>query len=100
MSAIEVTVKHGRSLEEARAQLARAVDEVQQRFALMVRQVERTPDRDRVKITGTGFVVELWVDASDVHVTGELPLLGPLLGQPVAMGIKQIVQQTFKRLPP
>lgn len=40
------------------------------------------------------------VDAQEVHVSGDLPLLGGLLGAPVVTGLKQIVQQTFqKQLP-
>jgi hypothetical protein len=97
MSAIQLTVKHGRSLEEARQQLERAVDEVRSRFALMVQNVEWSNDRNWVKLTGTGFVVEMRVDATDVHVTGDIPILGKLLSSPLAAGLKQIVQQNFQK---
>jgi hypothetical protein len=35
-----------------------------------------------------------------VHAIGDIPMLGALLGAPLASGLKQIIQQTFqKRLP-
>jgi hypothetical protein len=53
-----------------------------------------------VRLEGAGARIDLWVDAREVHVTGDLPVLGALLGGPLASGLKQIVQQTFgKQLP-
>jgi hypothetical protein len=97
MSTIQLTVKHGRTLEEARKQLERAVAEVRSRFALLVQRVEWTEDRNGVTMSGTGFVVEMRVDAQNVHVTGDIPLLGQLLGGPLVAGLKQIVQRTFQK---
>ena len=97
MAAIELTLKHGRSLEEARDQLERAVTEVRGRFALMVQRVEWSPDRTSVKIAGSGFDVEMRVDAINVYVIGDIPFLGKLLGSPLAAGLKRIVQQTFQK---
>jgi hypothetical protein len=39
----------------------------------------------------------MWVDADAVHVTGDIPILGGLLGSQLASGLKQIVQQTFQK---
>jgi hypothetical protein len=40
------------------------------------------------------------VDAQAVHVSGDIALLGGLLGAPIATGLTQIVQQVFqKQLP-
>jgi hypothetical protein len=38
----------------------------------------------------------MWVDAQEVHVSGDMPLLGRLLSGPLTTGLKQIVQQTFQ----
>jgi hypothetical protein len=38
----------------------------------------------------------MWVDAQEVHVSGDMPLLGRLLSGPLTAGLKQIVQQTFQ----
>ena len=97
MSAIELTVKHGRSLEDARAQLERAVNEVRSRFGLMVQRVDWSADRNQVTLAGTGFVVVMRVDPTNVYVTGDIPILSKLLGSPLAAGLKQIVQQNFQK---
>jgi hypothetical protein len=41
--------------------------------------------------------MELWVDAQEVHATGDIPILGALLGRPMAGELKQILQQTFRK---
>ena len=100
MPLINLSLKHGRSLEEARSHLETAVHEVQHRFRSAVQHVEWSADRSWVRLDGPGRWVELWVDAQEVHASGDITLLGGLLGGPLATGLKQIVQQTFqKKLP-
>jgi hypothetical protein len=97
MPLINLSVKHGRSLEQAQSQLETAVDKVHSQFRALVRQVVWSADRSRVRLDGVGFWVEMWVDAQEVHASGDIPLLGGLLGGPVATGLKQILQQTFQK---
>jgi hypothetical protein len=97
MSLINLSVKHNRTLEEARGRLEAAVQEVSGQFGAMVRRVEWAADRSRVRMEGVGFWVEMWVDAQEVHATGDMPLLGGLLGSPLGAGLKQIVQQAFQK---
>ena len=97
MPLINLSVKHGRTLEEARSQLETAVQRVHSQFGALIRQVRWSVDRSQVHLDGMGFCVEMWVDAYEVHVSGDLPLLGALLGSPLAAGLKQIVQQTFRK---
>jgi hypothetical protein len=100
MSLINLSVKHGRTLDEARSRLEAAVTEVRGLFGAMVQRAEWSADRNRVRIDGAGFWVEMTVDEQHVHATGDLPFLGNLLGGPLAGGLKQIVEKTFqKRLP-
>jgi hypothetical protein len=100
MSVLTFTLKHGRSLPEAREQLERAVSQVQSQFGAFVSRTEWSADRNGVTLSGTGFVVEMRVDPVEVHVTGDIPLLGNLLGNPLTAGLKKIVQQAFpKSLP-
>ena len=100
MPLIDLTIAHGRTHDEARERLETAVRQVSSQFSAVIRRVEWTEARDRVKLEGVGVHVEMWVDARDVHAVGDIPLLGALLGGPLASGLKQIVQQTFqKRLP-
>lgn len=97
MPLINLTIQHGQTLEEARRRLELAVGQVVGQFGTMVRRVEWAADRNRVKLEGVGVSVEMWVDARDVHATGDIPMLGGLLGAPVASALKQIVQQTFRK---
>jgi hypothetical protein len=97
MPLINLSVQHGQSLEEARNRLDAAVHKVLSQFGTLVRQVAWSDDHSWVRLDGIGFWVQLWVDAQDVHATGDIPLLGALLGRPVATGLKQILQQTFRK---
>jgi hypothetical protein len=97
MPLINVTIQHSRTLEEASHRLETAVNEISGRFGALIRRVQWGADRNRVKLEGAGFWVEMWVDAQAVHVTGDLPVLGELLGGPLASRLKQIVQQTFQK---
>lgn len=97
MPIINLSVQHGQSLEDARSRLATAVHKVMSQFGALVRQVTWSGDPSKVRLDGRGFWVELWVDAQEVHATGDLPLLGALLGHPLAAGLRQILQQTFRK---
>lgn len=97
MSLIKLSVKHNRTLEEARAQLESAVAQVQGRFGSMVQRVVWSADRETVKMYGTGFEVEMRLDGQEIHVTADLPFLGGLLGSPFISGLKGIIQQTFHK---
>ena len=100
MPFISLTIAHGQTLEEARRRLEQAVREVSDRLKSGIRRVEWTADRNRVNLEGPGIWVELWVDARDVHATGDIPMLGALFGGPVAAGLKQVIEHTFqKKLP-
>ncbi|MGH8063943.1 MAG: polyhydroxyalkanoic acid system family protein [Candidatus Entotheonellia bacterium] len=100
MPLINLSVKHGRTMEEARSHLETAVHRVLSQFKALIRQVAWSVDRSRVRLDGVGFWVEMWVDAQEVHVSGDLPLLGRLLGSPMTTALQRIVQQTFqKKLP-
>jgi hypothetical protein len=99
MPALNLTVRHGRTLEEASRGLEQAVQRISGQFGPLVRQVEWAPDRHRVKLHGAGFWVDMWVDAQDVHATGDIPMLAALLGDRFGAGLKRIVEQTFKKLP-
>jgi len=96
MPLINLTFAHGQTLEEARRRFERAVHEVTNQFG-GVRRVEWAGDRAGWKLEGAGVRVEMWIDAQDVHATGDIPILGELLGGPLAAGLKQIVQQAFQK---
>jgi hypothetical protein len=97
---IDLTVAHGQTLEEARRRLGAAVDQVSRQFGAVIRRVEWTADRSRVTLEGVGIRVEMWVDARDVHARGDVPMLGALLGEGLAAGLKGILQRTFQKALP
>ena len=100
MPLINLSVKHGRTLQEARNHLETAVHKVHSQFRALVRQVRWSADHNQVRLDGLGFWIEMWVDTQEVHVSGDLPLLGALFGSSMATGLKQIVQQTFQKTLP
>ena len=100
MSLINLTVQHGRTFDDARARLQMTVDEVRQKFGMMIQRVDWAADRNSVKLFGTGFELELRVDAQAIHLTGDIPLIGWLLATPLLQGLKGVLERTFqKRLP-
>jgi hypothetical protein len=44
-----------------------------------------------------GFWVEIWVDAQQVHASGDIALIGRLLGSTASTSLKQILEQTFRK---
>ena len=99
MSLINMTLKHGRGLDQARGAMDQAVRDLQTRFGPLVRRVDWDADRTKARVEGVGFWVEMRIDAQDVHVAGDVPILGGLLGGPLGGGIKQILRKSFPALP-
>jgi hypothetical protein len=97
MPLLSLTIQHGRTVEEARSGLEKAVAQVSGQFRPLIRRVEWSPDHHRVKLEGVGLWVEMWVDPGAVHATGDIRILGGLLGRSLTSGLKQIVQHTFQR---
>jgi hypothetical protein len=97
MPLIDLSVQHGRSQAEAQRRLEAAVQRVHDQFGAFIRRVTWSAERDRVRLDGLGFWVEMWVDAREVHATGDIPLLGGLLGSPLATQLKHIVERTFRK---
>jgi DNA-binding protein YbaB len=101
MPLIDLTIKHGTTLEEAKTQLAKAVADVQKQFAAAISQTTWNADQTAVTITGPGVVVDLKVDPQNVHATGDIPLLGALLGsgigQRISQGVKGVLTKHFPK---
>jgi hypothetical protein len=101
MSLVNFSIQHGRTLPEAKAQLAQTVGEAQGRFGSLLPGVSWSDERDRVLLQGTGFEIEVWVDATQAHLRADIPLLGKLLGSKLIGGLKGLLEHNFtKRLPP
>ncbi len=100
MPVIEITFAHGRTREDAQRRLEAAVAQASAQFGALIQRTEWAPGRDRVKLEGPGMWVEISVDAVNVHATGDVPLIGKLLGSPFVSRLKQLLETTFqKKLP-
>jgi hypothetical protein len=100
MSMINLSLKHGRTLEEARLRMAKVVADVNTRFALLVNSVIWSEDRNEVVITGPGFEVRMRVDEQFISLWADVALLGRLLSGPLAEVLKGLVERHFPpRLP-
>jgi hypothetical protein len=97
MSLLSLTAQHGRTKDEAVRRLETAVSEVTTRFGSMLRRVDWAADRDRVRLEGIGFLLEMSVDDQAVHVACDIPLLGRLLGSQLANQLKTIIERTFQK---
>ena len=97
MPLIDLTLQHGQTVDEARRRLERTVNEMNAQFGAMIQHADSAADRNRVKLTGVGFGVEMSFDALVLHATGDILILGRLLGG----GLRQILERTFQQqLPP
>jgi hypothetical protein len=97
MALINLSVKHGRTQDEARRVLEASVREAESRFGPLVQRTDWSADRNGVKMSGVGFEVEMRVDPTDVHLSGDLPFLGNLLSGPLMSGLKGILEQRFQK---
>ncbi len=95
MPLISLTIAHRQTQDEARRRLEAAVHEVSERFGGL--GVEWSADRNRVKLERTGAWLELWVDDREVHAAGDITGLGALMSGPLVSGLKQILQQAFRK---
>ena len=95
MSVINLSLKHGRTQEEARGQLEKVVHEVSGRFASLVHRVDWSDDRNAVTVAGNGFEARMWVDADSFHLTGDIPLLGTLFSGPLGQALRGIAERHF-----
>jgi hypothetical protein len=97
MPLFNLKVKHHRTKDDARGRLAHAVDEARSKFGPMVQRVDWADDRDSVRMSGVGFAIDMRVDDEHVHVSGDVPILGGLLGGPLTSGLKAILARHFPK---
>jgi hypothetical protein len=97
MPLIQVTVKHGRTLDDARQRLEMAVTEARAKLGALIHTVEWNAPRDSVKLRGPGVEIDMRVDVQELHVSGDVPLLSNLLKGPVVAGIKAVLERAFQR---
>src|SRR5215213_6222210 len=97
MPLISLSMKHGRTLDDARARLESTLADFQSKFGMMITRTEWSTDRNQAKIFGRGFELDLRIDPTDLHVTGDIPLVSKLLGQPIMKALKSSLERTFQK---
>lgn len=97
MSLIKMSLKHGQSLADAQRAMEQAVNSVSSQFAMLVDSVVWDDTRRHVDILGKGFDVHLQLDEQELHVEGNIAILGKLLGNRVMDGMRKLLEGTFKK---
>lgn len=97
MSLMKFSVKHERSFDEAKQILKSTVDDVSKNFSLLINGIEWKEAGSDVLIEAKGATLHAWVDAVEVHLTCEVPLLSKLLGGPVVEKLKGLVEDRFQK---
>ncbi len=97
MSLINLSFKHGQTLDAARSDLEKAVQDVRAKLGPMVRGEEWAADRNAVLLSGPGFKADMRVDPLEIHLAMDVPVLGGLLGNPLAAGLKSVLQKRFHK---
>jgi len=97
MSLVNLSLQHGSTLAEARSQLGRSMAEMQRRFGPFLSRTTWSDDNTRVLLVGTGCEIEVWVDAAQIHLRGDIPLLAKLFGDKLIGGIKTLLEQDFQK---
>ncbi len=97
MALVDLSIKHGTTFDDAKQRLDAAVLEAQTRFAGAIQRITWNADRTAVTLTGPGVIVDLRVDAEHVHATGDIPLLGNLLGSNVGKALSEGLKGVLKR---
>jgi hypothetical protein len=99
MSLLTLNFKHGQTQEQARAHLERVVQQFSAQYGALIQRIEWSRDRNAVEMTTAGIWVKLDVDATEVHVTADLPGLLGIFANPLLSGLRGMVETEFKQLP-
>ena len=93
MAALNMSVKHGQTVEAARANFDAGISRAEAKFGAYIKTIEWSDDRTAATLKGPGFEVNLKVDADSVHATGHVPFFFKLFeGQ-----VRKFVEETLTR---
>lgn len=92
MASLDMTVKHGQSWDEARANFVKGVTAAHAQHGHYIKGVEWSDDRTSARLTGPGFSVNLAVDPESVRATGTVPFFVKFMEGP----IRKFVEHTLR----
>ena len=92
MAELNITVKHGQTLEAARASFHKAITEAHAQHNRWIRQVEWSDDQSSAVLSGPSYRITLSFDDQNVYARGNVPLAIKLL---VEGPVRRFVEQSL-----
>lgn len=92
MAGLNITVKHGQTIEAARANFYKAITEAHSEHSRWIRHVEWSDDRSSAVLSGPSYQITLSFDDQNVYARGNVPLPIKLL---VAGPVRRFVEQSL-----
>lgn len=97
MAQINRSIPHGQSLEAARVNFVRGIDQAVAEHGKHFNHVEWTEDKTSAKISGPGFALNMIVDAQSVHITGHIPFFLKFLEGPVLKSVEDYIKSSAEQ---
>jgi hypothetical protein len=94
MGELKIALKHGQTVEDARANFEKVIAEAQARHARWIKQVEWSADRTSAVVCGPAYRLTLSYDEQNVYAKGNVPLALKLLEGPVRRFVEQTLAKT------
>ena len=92
MAGLNITVKHGQTLEAARAKFHKSITEAHAEHSRWIRQVEWSDDQSSAVLSGPSYRITLSFDDQNVYARGNVPLAIKLL---VEGPVRRFVEQSL-----
>jgi hypothetical protein len=97
MAQIQRSIPHGQSWEAARVNFVRGIDRAIAEHGKHFNPAEWNADKTAVRLTGTGFALNLNVDPTSVHVTGNIPFFLKFLEGPVLKSVEDFIRTSAEQ---
>ncbi len=92
MAQLNMSFKHGRGWDEARANFQSAIERARADHERWIHAVEWSDDRTSAALSGPSYRVVLVVDPTHVRATGQVPLAIKLLEPAVRRYVERILR--------
>lgn len=98
MAELNITVKHGQSLDDARINFEKAITAAHKEHGHWIKTVEWSDDRTSAILSGPAYRVTLSFDEQNVHVRGTIPLALKLLERPIRRFVEELLERDRNKL--
>ncbi len=95
MAELNMTVKHGQTADEARANFEKVIMVAHAHHGRWIRRVEWSTDRKSAILSGPAYRLTLSFDDQNVYARGSVPLALNLLEGPVRRFVEQTLPNAF-----